>query len=37
LVFAFIAFSALLAVLMIHRFASRTLRRAPAWDCGFPD
>ncbi len=21
----------------IHRFASRALRRAPAWDCGFPD
>jgi formate hydrogenlyase subunit 3/multisubunit Na+/H+ antiporter MnhD subunit len=37
LVFAFIALSALLAVLVIHRFASRALRRAPAWDCGFPD
>ncbi|WP_439578313.1 hydrogenase 4 subunit B [Elioraea sp.] len=37
LVFAFIAASATLAVLAIHRFASRALRRAPAWDCGFPD
>ena len=24
-------------MLAIHRFASRALRRAPAWDCGFPD
>lgn len=37
LVFLFIAVSALLAVSVIHRFASRKLRRAPAWDCGFPD
>jgi hypothetical protein len=37
LVFLFIAASAWLAVLAIHRFASHTLRRAPAWDCGFPD
>jgi hydrogenase-4 component B len=37
LVFIFIALSASLAVLAIHRFASRALRRAPAWDCGFPD
>ena len=22
---------------MIHRFASRAVRRGPAWDCGFPD
>ncbi len=21
----------------IHRFASHAVRRAPAWDCGFPD
>ena len=26
-----------LAAWVIHRFASRALRRAPAWDCGFPD
>jgi hydrogenase-4 component B len=37
LVFLFIALSSLLAVYAIHRFASRALRRAPAWDCGFPD
>jgi hydrogenase-4 component B len=37
LVFLFIALSASLTVLAIHRFASRALRRAPAWDCGFPD
>ena len=37
LVFAFIAISASLAAYVIHRFASRALRRAPAWDCGFPD
>ncbi len=37
LVFVFITVSASLAVLVIHRFASRALRRAPAWDCGFPD
>ena len=22
---------------LVHRFASRVLRRAPAWDCGFPE
>jgi hydrogenase-4 component B len=37
LVFAFIAASALLAVFVIHRVASNRIRRAPAWDCGFPD
>ena len=37
LVFLFIAASAWLAVLAIHRFASHALRRGPAWDCGFPD
>ncbi len=37
LVFFFIAISAGLAVVVIHRFASHALRRAPAWDCGFPD
>jgi hydrogenase-4 component B len=37
LIFVFIALSASLAVYVIHRFASRTLRRAPPWDCGFPD
>jgi formate hydrogenlyase subunit 3/multisubunit Na+/H+ antiporter MnhD subunit len=37
LVFVFIAVSASLAVYVIHRFASHAVRRAPAWDCGFPD
>jgi formate hydrogenlyase subunit 3/multisubunit Na+/H+ antiporter MnhD subunit len=37
LVMLFIAFSASVAALAIHRFASRKVRRAPAWDCGFPD
>jgi formate hydrogenlyase subunit 3/multisubunit Na+/H+ antiporter MnhD subunit len=37
LVFLFIAAAALIAVSAIHRFASRAIRRAPAWDCGYPD
>jgi formate hydrogenlyase subunit 3/multisubunit Na+/H+ antiporter MnhD subunit len=37
LVFLFIAASASLAAVVIHRLASKALRRAPAWDCGFPD
>jgi hypothetical protein len=37
LIFLFVAASTWLSVLVIHRFASRALRRAPAWDCGFPD
>jgi len=37
LVFLFVTASALLAAWLIHRFASKELRRAPAWDCGFPD
>lgn len=36
LVFLFIAVSGFGAAAFIHRFASRRLRRAPAWDCGFP-
>ena len=35
LVLLFIAGSASFAAWAIHRFASRGLRRAPAWDCGF--
>jgi len=35
--FAFIAISGTLAAAAIHRFASNRLRRAPAWDCGYPD
>ncbi len=37
LVFVFILAATLLAIEIIHRFASRALRRGPAWDCGFPD
>jgi formate hydrogenlyase subunit 3/multisubunit Na+/H+ antiporter MnhD subunit len=37
LVFAFITASTLVAIEAIHRLASRSLRRGPAWDCGFPD
>ena len=37
LVFAFITLSTLLAIEVIHRFASRAVRRGPAWDCGYPD
>jgi formate hydrogenlyase subunit 3/multisubunit Na+/H+ antiporter MnhD subunit len=37
LVLAFIAASAALCALAIHQFASRKVRRAPAWDCGTPD
>jgi hypothetical protein len=37
LVLLFVSASATLAALAIHRFASRAVRRAPAWDCGFPD
>jgi hydrogenase-4 component B len=37
LVFVFITASMLVAVMAIHRFASRAVRRGPAWDCGFPD
>lgn len=37
LVFAFIVFSASFAVVLIHRFATRAIRRSAPWDCGFPD
>jgi hydrogenase-4 component B len=37
LVMVFITISASLAVYFIHRFASRALRRGPAWGCGFSD
>ena len=37
LVMVFIALSASSAVFFIHRFASRGLRRGPAWGCGFSD
>jgi formate hydrogenlyase subunit 3/multisubunit Na+/H+ antiporter MnhD subunit len=37
LVFVFVLVSASAAIFAIHRLASRVVRRAPAWDCGFPD
>lgn len=37
LIFLFIAVSAAGAAFVIHRLASKALRRAPAWDCGFPN
>jgi formate hydrogenlyase subunit 3/multisubunit Na+/H+ antiporter MnhD subunit len=37
LVFVFIAVSTLLTIEAVHRYASRAVRRGPAWDCGFPD
>ena len=37
LVLLFMVGSGCAAAYCIHRFASRALRRAPAWDCGFPD
>lgn len=36
-VFLFTALAASLGAYAIHRFASREIRRAPAWDCGYPD
>ncbi|PIW29235.1 MAG: hydrogenase 4 subunit B [Rhodobacterales bacterium CG15_BIG_FIL_POST_REV_8_21_14_020_59_13] len=37
LVLLFIAISGGASAWLVHRFASRKLRRAPAWDCGFPN
>jgi formate hydrogenlyase subunit 3/multisubunit Na+/H+ antiporter MnhD subunit len=37
LVFFFIVASASVAAYAIHVLASRIIRRAPPWDCGFPD
>jgi formate hydrogenlyase subunit 3/multisubunit Na+/H+ antiporter MnhD subunit len=37
LVFVMIAAAATLTAAAIHRLGSHALRRAPAWDCGFPD
>jgi len=37
LVFVFVTLAGSAAILAIHRLASRELRRAPPWDCGFPD
>jgi len=37
LVFLFMVISGTLMAFAIHRLASDRLRRAPAWDCGYPD
>ena len=37
LVFLFITIAATLAASVIHRLASKAVRRAPPWGCGFPD
>jgi len=37
LVFLFITISGTLAASAIHRFATDAVRRAPMWDCGYPD
>jgi hypothetical protein len=37
LVMVFIAISGGAIAWLVHRLASRRLRRAPAWDCGFPN
>lgn len=37
LVLLFIVFSASSAAWAVHRLASHRVRRAPAWDCGFPN
>ena len=37
LIFLFVAASAWIMAMAVHRFASRRTRRGPAWDCGFPD
>ena len=37
LVFLFMIISGTVAAFAIHRLASDRLRRAPAWDCGYPD
>jgi len=37
LIFAFALLTASLAAYAIHRVASNALRRAPPWDCGYPD
>jgi len=37
LLFAFVLLTGSIASVTIHRFASDRLRRAPAWDCGYPD
>ena len=37
MIVVFLVVSSFLASFGIHRIATRATRRAPAWDCGFPD
>jgi hydrogenase-4 component B len=37
LVFVFVTLAASLTAFVIHRVASDKVRRAPPWDCGYPD
>jgi formate hydrogenlyase subunit 3/multisubunit Na+/H+ antiporter MnhD subunit len=37
LVLLFMIFAGTVAAMLIHRLASRAVRRGDAWDCGFPD
>ena len=37
LVFLFVTASALISASLVRAIASRAVRRAPAWDCGYPD
>jgi len=37
LVFVMIVIAAVLTAMIVRRFASHSLRRSHAWDCGFPD
>ncbi|MGZ8407096.1 MAG: hydrogenase 4 subunit B, partial [Caulobacteraceae bacterium] len=36
-VFGFIAVAAAVSALLVRAVAAKAVRRAPAWDCGFPD
>lgn len=36
-VFLFIVFAGFFSAFVIHALASKKIRRAPPWDCGFPD
>jgi len=36
MIFGFLGISVWLSAALIHRFASRAVRRAPFWDCGYP-
>jgi hydrogenase-4 component B len=37
LLLVFLLFAAYGAVIVIHQFVSNAIRRAPPWDCGYPD